>query len=224
MEITIKLRTEEELKIDTIRNFSRNNIFFFDEILNASINKITAEYHQMKHMEQDMLAKDDEEERELIRSDIHDIECQLYSKKQTVYEMKIMFLFKEIETCIVSIFNEAYYDFDITKTHKESYISNFWKNKKLNIGDINGYCEYLELRKVSNYIKHENISFFHESQNHILNVKEFKNFKNTYLRNVEYSDSLKFFYNRVSVKMTSFLNEFGEIIIKNAFVKKEENN
>lgn len=127
---------------------------------------------------------------------IVDNDSKIYTAKEhqiVLAEMKIIYVFKNLEIKIKSLLQIAYPQIKVTDFYRWESIVSVLKGFEIRIADYDGYKEVLELHKVNNNLKHSN--FLNDE---LKKITEF-----TDLSTFDYK-SLNIFHDRVIKKIDSF--------------------
>ncbi len=130
---------------------------------------------------------------------------------KTLSEMRIIYLYKNIEISIKRIIEIAYPEIKTNSFFNWNSMNNFFKSKHIELKNVAKYDIYDQLRLVNNNIKHSEII-----NKEIKKIKEFKN-------NEKFDFStLSEFYMRIYQGIHLFLNEVGNQIINELYLFSDE--
>lgn len=129
----------------------------------------------------------------------------------SLLEMKIIHLFKNVELNIKYLISVAYPKVDTKAFFRWESKKSFFDAKDINLSKIDGHIECLELRKLNNCIKHNG-----RISPDIQKIREFK-----YQSSIEYIQMQKF-YDRIKPKIQSFVCELKNEIKKELYVFKDD--
>lgn len=111
----------------------------------------------------------------------------------SLLEMRIVYLFKNLEIVMKNLIQIAYENTNTRDFYKWEIMKAFFKSKSINISNIQGYNECVDLKKVNNAIKHNNTLSDDIKQILEFNLETEFNFKN-----------LDSFYKKVKPKVEAF--------------------
>lgn len=130
---------------------------------------------------------------------------------QSLAEMNIVYLFKCLEISLKSLINTAYPHVKTKGLYQWEEITTLFKSYQIDITNLKGYQDSVDLRKVNNSLKHsDNLS------DEIKNMKEFKE-----LGYYDY-DNLEAFYNRVKPKIEQFIKEVAQAVVNDLYSFSED--
>ncbi|MEN5436709.1 hypothetical protein ABE545_23975 [Sphingobacterium faecium] len=121
-------------------------------------------------------------------------------------EMKVVYLFKNVEITIKYLIHKAYPEIDTRDFFQWNNINSYFKSINIKISDFNGYTEVNELRKVNNNIKHKNII-----NEEITKIKEFIGERQFTYQNLDD------FVIRIKPKVQNFIKLLGDAIINDLY-------
>lgn len=127
-------------------------------------------------------------------------------------EMRIIYLFKSVETNLKSIIEIAYPKVNLKDFFKWDNLNAFFKSLEIDYSKCPGYYEVDELRKVNNSVKHNS-----KIKDDLKNISEFK--MNTDV--INYSNYNNF-YNRVKPFANKYVKNISDNIIAERFDFNEE--
>lgn len=119
-------------------------------------------------------------------------------------EMKIIYLFKNLEISMKSLIKVAYPKVNVSNFFKWDSMKTFFDEKEIKLYTLEGYQEVIQVKKVNNNIKHTD-----ELTNEISKIPEFET-------GME-SEDLELFFLRVKSKVAIFQNELSQAVIKELF-------
>jgi hypothetical protein len=125
----------------------------------------------------------------------------LYENLTSIYEMRIVNLFRSLEIDLKYKLESAYKDVDTKQFYRWDILISFFETKNMTPKTLNGYQESDQLRRVNNQIKHGG-----GINNNIKNIQEF-----TLLSHFD-SDSLEKFLSRVYKPVNIFFTEITKKI------------
>lgn len=128
-----------------------------------------------------------------------------------ISEMRIIYLFKSVETNIKSIIEIAYPAEKSNNLYRWDFLKTFLKNKNINLTEIPDYKDINELRKVNNSLKHNS-----EFSDEILIIKEF----NFDIYDLDYKN-MDNFYNRLKMLTAKFVRTISKKIIEEKFLSSD---
>lgn len=129
----------------------------------------------------------------------------------SLLEMRIVYLFKNLEIVMKTLIQIAYENTNTKDFYKWENMKTFFKSKSINIPDIEGYNECIDAKKVNNVIKHnETIS---EDIKRIIEFSGATEFN---------FDNLNNFYKRVKPKVESFCEKLKTQIENDLYQFDEE--
>lgn len=152
-----------------------------------------------------------QEDFELIDEEcFHEGNIELFSQHlRSLNEMRIIYLFKNLEINIKSIIKYAYPDVNTKEFYRWQILISFLEEKSIAVKEIAGYDEVISLKEVNNALKHSD-SF----QQHLTRIPEFNSgFSNT---------SLEQFALRVRPKIESFLEHLSVAVADERFSFTDE--
>ncbi len=121
----------------------------------------------------------------------------------SIYEMRIVYLFKSLEIIMKKLIEKAYPESNTIGFYKWENIKSYFKSKDINLTILPGYPECNDLRKINNAIKHND-----ELGEEVKKINEFKGaYRFSY-------NILGEFYKRVKPKIEDFKGAL-EIEIEN---------
>lgn len=125
-----------------------------------------------------------------------------------LYEMKIIYSYKQLEITLKKFLLALDPDFDIASLYRWEHIKVAMKSHNISIGSSSNYTFAIHLKDVNNALKHS-VEIDSNVDKH--NIKEFKN-SETFTK-----DSLEAFYSRILPKINDFIRDLGkDILDKNA--------
>lgn len=151
------------------------------------------------------------EDFELIDEEcFHEGNIQSFSQHlRSLNEMRIIYLFKNLEINIKSIIKYAYPDVNTKEFYRWQILITFLEEKSIAVKTIIGYEEVIQLKEVNNALKHSD-SF----QQHLTRIHEFNSgFSNT---------SLEQFALRVRPKVELFLEHLSAAVADERFSFADE--
>lgn len=165
---------------------------FLDEIDFMYFDKLTENEFIDLQKENDNILNDMYNNRVLSFFKQDEIELKL----KTILEMRIIYLYKTYEITLKKIYN---FIFCNKKDVSLKKINSKFKMKLIFLENIQYYNEIDEIRKLSNFFKHNHSKINAE----ILNIKEFNN-----LKYIEFDNLLEFYY-----RVKLLVNKFFENLI-----------
>jgi len=130
---------------------------------------------------------------------------------ESLLEMRIVYLFKNLEVIIKQLIKTAYNDVNVKDLYKWEAMKSFFKSKSIDITNLDGYNDCVDTQKLNNSIKHSDT--YNESVYKIpeLNDQE----------EILYS-KLEKFYNRVKPKVEIFAQQLKEAIKNDLYSFSDE--
>ena len=135
----------------------------------------------------------------------HEGNTQSFSQHlRSLNEMRVIYLFKNLEINIKSIIKYAYPDVNTREFYKWQILIAFLQEKNIVIKTIKGYEEVIQLKDVNNALKHSD-----EFQQHLTKIPEFV----TGFSNI----SLEQFALRIRPEVESFLEHLSTAVAEERF-------
>ncbi|GAB3048263.1 hypothetical protein [Spirosoma pulveris] len=214
---------ERELTIFHIKSIAGQGFDIYDDATDHLFSEIEEEIEEaeqslesaQKELEQHIDENpDDAKDPNIQELYLYEPYSEIWSKGEqlnSLAEMKIIYLFKNLETVIKSMIKQSYPDINIKDFYRADNLAGAVTTFGIILPDINGYAEYNELRRVNNNIKH--------SKEISDDTKKIPEFKKDYEFN---SGSIIKFYNRVRSKVLLFSEGFAEALVNSAFFFSED--
>lgn len=202
----------KEYKKGAILDFHYEHRNLFDKAAESSINSLKDEVASAElsliELNEKLEGISEEPEAEIVCSQIRDLEWDIDWTNEHIFafnEMRVIYLFKHFEIGIKSLIRFAY---PITNTkgfYRWDNILAFFKEKGINLSEVNGYSETDQLRKLNNQLKHSG-----ELTDELRKLPEF-------LDPYYGSSNLERFYFRVKPKTIAFQKALCDAIVKDLF-------
>lgn len=135
----------------------------------------------------------------------------LKDKLISIFEMRIVSLFKSVEIEIKQLLKQTYTDINTKNFYRWDIMSNFFKSIDININDIEGYSETNQLRIVNNQIKHNSTL-----NNDVKSIPEFSHSDNFS------PDNLETFYSRIYPITNKFVSSLSREIYNERYEFNDE--
>jgi hypothetical protein len=123
-----------------------------------------------------------------------------YNQLYALNEMRVIYLFKDIEIEMKSLLNTAFSRVNIRKLFNWEIIATVCKENGIKLEEIDGYKEVNELRQINNSIKHSD--FLDDNCLNILGLNK--------PEEEDFSEGLESFCNKVEPKIAIFKEELAK--------------
>ena len=209
---------DEKDQVKEMIRYSHNNMNSFETSIRETLEKIKKELvEDEKKLEvcNDLLSKcpprdviPSEEELSLYE-EITEIERDKFFRNEdllAINEMRIIYLFKNLEIGMKSMINTAYSSVNLKSLHKWENMKDYFAEKSIRLSLLTGYQEADQLRKVNNNIKHSM-----ELNSDVKLITEF--------RGMDFftHDSISIFCERIKPGLEKFQSELSEAVINERF-------
>lgn len=218
------INLDRYLKKNSIDTF----LIGFDNILDSSIDELIKakkddllgkekEIQQLKK-EFSELNNDDEDSYLVVQAELMDVSEEIVYIQEvmfSLFEVKIIFAYKQFEITLKRFLSFAYTDKSINKSFKWQSFIDLLRSKEIDLNKLKGASEINDLRNANNSFKHSG----EEVNNTIQNIKEFrtkeylhyKDLEKFYARIKEYP---KIFLNSLQAAVNDDLFEFSDDRLK----------
>ncbi len=147
----------------------------------------------------------EEDEKSIDEACYHENNASLFHQHlRSLNEMRIIYLFKNLEISLKTIVKEAYPDVNTKEFYRWYTLIGFLEEKRIPVKLLNGYNEVLQVKDVNNLLKHSD-----SIPQNVNNIIEFKS-------GID-SDSLEKFALRVRLMVEIFREKLSAEIAKELF-------
>lgn len=215
------LKRPNETILDFVDNYDYEQ---FGKSIEASVQKYRDQYDGLKNEVHQLNEKIISIEKEIgdcyseeILTLIHESvyiqeKINNYTYLDTLFEMKIINLFRSVELNIKSLIRYAYPNVEVKSFYRWDMMQSFFKSKNIDLTSIVHYDECNELRNLNNCIKH--------SRKITKRVQEIQEFKGT-TQSIEF-EQLEKFYKRIISKIPLFVQALKEEIKNDLYEFSDE--
>lgn len=207
--------TQAEI-LHEIRNTNKIKLqSFFQELENNSFDKISDEIITIQENKIKNLKSKLSKNINLSNENFYDDDWEIIFLKQelkALAEMRILYIFKNFEIKLKLLISNSYKDANSRKMYKWDFVVDYLKTKQIILKSLASYKEIIELKELSNTLKHSNNIIGDNTKN----IIEFKN--KTHIQ----ANELLEFYERIKNAPTNFISSLSIIIYKNLYEFDEE--
>ena len=203
----------KDYRVDFIRNFHYEHGNLFEKAATETIEKLKIEIQKQEEKINELyirISNDSTTKEYDINDDpfaqIRDLKWDKDRNNEHMFafnQMRIIYLAMHLETSMSILIETAYPQTDTKNFHHWDTMVSFFNEAKIDISNLDGYSEVVQLRKLSNALKHTN------PKRDVWKIPEFVAPYNFFG-----SINMEHFYLRVRPKYDSFRKNLNEAIIE----------
>jgi hypothetical protein len=208
------IANSREYKRNSLLKISFEHDNFFENAIEENIKSLKENIKLSKEKFEELSDKTDgkevstltsEEEESIHEACYHEGNIESFSEHlYSLNEMRVIYLFKNLEISIKSIIKDAYPNTDTKDFFKWQSLIAFLEEKNISVTNIDGYADAVQLKDVNNALKHSD-----SVPQHIVKVSEFVSGFN--------SDGLERFAQRIRPRVELFREKLSAQIAKERY-------